>query len=318
MSSMGEAIRQELKEAPAAAMGNLGAPPTNKCSGCGDCKKGGTSGSHKHFDLEFGRILRSGRYFLRNPNYGRYFLQNPIYSWRSVRDGLVELLASDNNYDIQTAALARWRVRQQKSGLAIDTNEAKELKYVFNIFDDYFFRGILKQSTTLIWVRSDAPFRGRTTSVTKGPSKWVEIKIARPRRPDQPDYRSDADSSSIIATLLHEMCHAVFRNYGCRQCCRASGRGLTGHGVACLSLAFAVQQAVKSSFEGLGSLTLDVTETSAHVRKEVAKLMQHSLLTDVERLCRLARAHGGIENDGDANILAVQLLVEGWPKETRS
>ena len=97
------------------------------------------------------------------------------------------------------------------------------------------------------------------------------------------------------------------------HCCRASGPRLTGYGVAWLSLACAVQQAAKRSFEGLGNLTLEVNDASRPICLEVQKLVRHGLLADAERLFRLARVHGEMADNGVPNILTAQLLAEGWP-----
>ena len=57
---------------------------------------------------------------------------------------------------------------------------------------------------------------------------------------------------------------------------------------------------------------LDAAGASWYVCAEVEELVGHGLLTDAERLCRLARAHGEVVDNRDANILAAQLLAEGW------
>ena len=82
--------------------------------------------------------------------------------------------------------------------------------YIFNIFDDYLFRVNLKRRKILSWVDHNPQCLGFTEPVDYATIPNVQIKIARPPRPGQPNYRPDADPLRIVAALIHEMCHAVF------------------------------------------------------------------------------------------------------------
>ena len=111
--------------------------------------------------------------------------------------------------------------------------------------------------------------------------------------PGKPGDWSHEDPSEVIATLLHEMCHAVFRLYACRYCCKASGPGFTDHGAAWLSLAYAAQEGLRRSFAGLENVALDVYNNSGSVRKELEVLKQYGLWTDRWQLRRQALAYQG-------------------------
>ena len=265
-----------------AARGDREAPLTENCGVCDAWRCLGLTGHHSHLEVEPGRILRSGRYFLRET----------FPTWQSLQHVFIEFLGP-SQASIQAAAVARWDYYRQCVGLTIDTVETEELIYLFNIFDDYFFRGTLKRWTAVIWADYDRGRSGSTTLYTHASVPYVIITIHRPPRPGGVGDCSHDDPSEIIATLLHEMCHAIFELYVCRSCCKASGPGLTGHGVAWLSLAFAVQEGVKRSFEGLGNLSLDVADDSVSVQDELDALGRHGMWRDRRRVRRRARANGG-------------------------
>lgn len=131
--------------ATSAARDDWEAPPTSKCGVCSGCRRRDSSGNYHHLKVERDRILRSGRYFLKEP----------FPTGQTLPHDLTEFLGPGRQASIQEKAWAGWNYRQQSVELATDSVAMKELIYLFNIFDDYIFRRTLKRWTTLICVEND-------------------------------------------------------------------------------------------------------------------------------------------------------------------
>lgn len=294
ISSTDQAIRRgswTTIQTPASsvARGDRVVPPLSNCGVCEECKLRNqpgslTSSSHDHFSLEFGRILRSGRRFLRDS----------VHGWRVLQDGFTELFTAASRVDIQKEAVIRWQDHQQRHGLTIDFNKATELKHVFNMIDDYLFRGTLKGSKKLIWVDYDPTnpeLLGQTYLDEDAPDTRVVIEITRTPNPGEHGEHPHDDPSEVIDTLLHEMCHAVFELYTCQYCCTASGPGFTGHGPAWLSLCHAVQESLRMSFAGFENFEFAIADDSSSVQEELEALEEHGLWTVRRQLRRQALAY---------------------------
>ena len=147
---------------------------------------------------------------------------------------------------IQIDALMRWRAsrtdhREEKEGYAFP------LDFYFELFDDYFFLGSLRQYTKVAWAHNtpaNVEWVGFTQinrrSMTPGP---LEILIQVKRQDDQLLNREII--RECLDTLLHEMIHAFFMIYSVSA---RETEGLTGHGLCWVQVATVIAAEANRSF----------------------------------------------------------------------
>ena len=150
---------------------------------------------------------------------------------------------------VQRNALTRWRASQT------DLREEKEgyrfpLNFFFEIFDDYFFLGSLRQYTRVVWAHN-TPANSEWVGLTKinGRSMTpepLEILIQVKRQGDQ--LRNRDIIRDCLDTLLHEMVHAFFMIYSVSA---METEGLTGHGLCWVQVATVIAVEANRSFSEL-------------------------------------------------------------------
>ena len=147
---------------------------------------------------------------------------------------------------VQIDALMRWRASQT------DRREAKggyafPLDFYFEIFDDYFFLGSLRQYTKVVWA-ANTPANIEWVGFTKANSAFVtpgplEVLIQVKWQDDQ--LRNREFVGECLDTLLHEMIHAFFMIYSVSA---METEGLTGHGDCWVRVATVVAAEANRSF----------------------------------------------------------------------
>ena len=147
---------------------------------------------------------------------------------------------------VQVAALMRWRASQT------ERREAKEgytlpLDFYFEIFDDYFFLGSLRQYTKVAWAHNtpaNIEWVGHTKTkssfMTPGP---LEVLIQVKRQDHR--LRNREIIGECLDTLLHEMIHAFFMIYSVSA---METEGLTGHGECWVRVATVIAAEANRSF----------------------------------------------------------------------
>ena len=187
-----------------------------------------------------------------------------VHTAQVLTAGICALFTSIPNrpdllHPVQANALQRWRTWIQPGNLQpkVDT-QYFGLRYVFHIFDDYFFRRALRSRVRLEWVEGSPRELGYYGSTRPDPnfehSRNTLIEIVRPNEWSQDSVQQ------LLSTLIHEMAHAVFRLFECRcvQCSRQihieRGRGLTGHGPEWRKLVEAMEMELNRFFPGFSEI----------------------------------------------------------------
>ena len=150
---------------------------------------------------------------------------------------------------VQIDALMRWRASQT------DRTETKEvyafpLDFYFEIFDDYFFLGSLRQYTKVSWA-PNTPANIDWLGFTKINSRFMttgplEVLIQVKWQDDR--LRNRDFVAECLDTLLHEMIHAFFMIYSVRAMETEVLTGLTGHGPCWVRVATVVAAEANRSF----------------------------------------------------------------------
>ena len=150
---------------------------------------------------------------------------------------------------VQRDALMRWRAneterRREKEGYTFP------LDFYFEIFDDYFFLGSLRQYTKVAWAHN-TPANIDWVGLTKVNSRFVtpgplEILIQVKRQDDQ--LRNREIVGECLDTLLHEMVHAFFTIYSVSAMEIMETVGLTGHGECWVRVATVIAAEANRSF----------------------------------------------------------------------
>ena len=150
---------------------------------------------------------------------------------------------------VQRDALMRWRAskterRQEEEGYTFP------LDFYFEIFDDYFFLGSLRQYTKVAWAHStpaNIDWLGRTMINNRfnipGP---LEILIQVKRQDDR--LRNREIVGKCLDNLLHEMIHAFFTIYSVSALETMPTVGLTGHGECWVRVATVIAAEANRSF----------------------------------------------------------------------
>ena len=175
---------------------------------------------------------------------------------------------------VQIDALMRWR------GSQTDRREAKEgyafpLDFYFEIFDDYFFLGSLRQYTKVLWAYNtpaNIEWVGHTKTkssfMTPGP---LEVLIQVKRQDHR--LRDREIVGECLDTLLHEMIHAFFMIYSVSA---METEGLTGHGEFWVRVATVIAAEANRSFgEVWDQWELGIAN---------ARLVERKALTDLRSL----------------------------------
>lgn len=175
-----------------------------------------------------------------------------------------------NFQKLQERALERWRIHWNKhGGICLNRSNLSDIRFYFDIFDQYFFCGTLR-STKIKWMQRLENAYALTTS-SSGNTIFICCSDGRiPRTPE--------GDSWILAVLLHEMVHVMLMRYQCRCCCRVNTVGFTGHGTSWWNLKSAVESEADRSFtEGGNWYLVFPTAKGTNVsykdeRKEIHKL----------------------------------------------
>lgn len=160
--------------------------------------------------------------------------RSDYFTAAQIATGLAPIISGLMDLPIKTAALQKWQEVIQHLWEHHDAVSGRfDLQPVFEIFDDLFFLGVLKNACEVVWVET---FRrqdclGMCTENWNVRGKFVKIEILAP------SPLGPRDLQDCLETLLHEMCHAVLTfQCRCRVCsCRVNligGNGLIGHGKA--------------------------------------------------------------------------------------
>lgn len=230
------------------------------CRTCSTHRKG----RNNQFGLEPHRHLAF-------PNFctwdGRLRLRPRNYDCKDMTTGLIRIFERNPrryrcSTHLQHRALARWQswVESQRqmptSQLAL--KHSIDLRFLFEIFDDYFFCGVLSEWTRVTWVgfdRNNSSVVGSADDDPALPGPYGLIKIAN-WRSVQPGGPSAI--MKTLNTLLHEMVHSMLNTFTCRCRCASQTSGFTGHGPLWEKLARALEQELKHKFAGYGEWDLNI------------------------------------------------------------
>lgn len=161
----------------------------------------------------------------------------------------------DGLEEIQTSALERWHALQFEWGKSIEAYPIPLDSFV-EILDDYFFLGSLRPYTEVMLMddTSETIFWAGFTGSRKPASgtKYIEIKL----KPPVSKLWGRAATKFFLATLLHEMAHALISIYSGPEKLlgvnrkRAETSGLTGHGPCWVKIAAAIEREANRSLGG--------------------------------------------------------------------
>ena len=224
------------------------------------------------------------------PQSSRQRLEHSSYICQTLVEGFTDLLAQKEQKQsdpreqvtIRTEALERWRKWVPTMQATLDSKDL-DVDFFFELFDDYFFSGALRSRTTVRMV--DRPLYigagGKTAVgvalVDPDRKDHVLIKIAKP--PTTITTWAEHTVQMLLAILLHEMTHAVFRIFGCRcadcRCLRTEEltRGIKGHGPSWMQLGQAVEKEANRSLREFKHLWFMCVGAGDVSRKEELEYM---------------------------------------------
>ena len=163
--------------------------------------------------------------------------------------------------EIKSSALARWNALLPDLLDGSVWRDAEfDLKDPFHILDDFLFMRALQDRCRAEWVdecqnarkRKWVGWCGLAVPTNRGPRSVISLV--------RPTVKKPRKIEDVLATLKHEMCHALFA-FQCRcYCCRCplnhmNGRGLSGHGPS--------WQKIRRCVERTANLYLDNTFESS-------------------------------------------------------
>ena len=218
---------------------------------------------------------------------------NPSFDPRCIhREGLVfhaycystascSIESCINSFTRQQSEQSIWQSRLQEAALqrwhqwlpTIDDSlreDALDLQFLFHLFDDYYFQGRIKHSTTVQWIeyRPDLSFLGKTP--VRGTRAVIVITKLHPQR-----VWGRHLVKFLLSTLLHEMAHAFVKLKGCNcpTCiCPVyipKTLGVTWHGPSWVKLCEAIEMEANRSLRGLNGIwDLDCKEHGVSLRLE--------------------------------------------------
>jgi hypothetical protein len=243
-------------------------------NGCGFCTSCDAYLPHETHQ-NFGRHSTFQNYTLTRPG-----LRLEFKGYRSdeVVDNTLNYIwtGTVGNHDLQRLqkkAQQRWRDRWfEYAGLKLDARGLSDVRFYFNVFNDYFFCGTLR-STNIQWVdhqsMTEIDWLGETSIVEDDASQAIAyIRL----EPGIHDSQSSNVSLGILGTLLHEMVHAMIELYSCSCCCAINSKGVMGHGAAWMRLGQAVEACADKAFPEAGKWDLGVQFTDPSYCREVNRL----------------------------------------------
>ncbi len=184
---------------------------------------------------------------------------------------------------LQRNAQRRWRNRwSEYAGLKLDDRGLSDLRFYFDVFNDYFFGGALS-STNIQWIDHQQMFEAgwlgtsslfdNDTGISKNHITVLEgIVYIRMRKPGLHDSQTSNLRFRILGTLLHEMVHAMIQLHSCSCCCAINSEGVTGHGAAWMRLGQAVEFSADRAFPEAGKWDLSAQWTGGSYCLEVKRL----------------------------------------------
>ena len=89
-----------------------------------------------------------------------------------------------------------------------------DLQQIFQIFDDYLFRGALRSHVRLVWIADEAADFEYYGKCQKDPSSSDRVLI-RIVEPCGEGSWTTGTVQHLLSILLHEMGHAVFQLFEC-------------------------------------------------------------------------------------------------------
>ncbi len=185
-------------------------------------------------------------------------------------------VGNHNLQHLQNDAQQRWRNRWfQHAGLRLDGRELSDLRFYFDVFNEYFFWGTLS-STDIQWAdhqrMTEMDRLGYETLFEYG--SFHGISHIRLREPGIHDSQTPNVSLRILGTLLHEMVHAMIDLYSCSCCCAINSEGVMGHGPAWMRLGQAVEACANKAFPEAGKWDLGVQFTDVSYYREVKRVYE--------------------------------------------
>ena len=204
------------------------------------------------------------------------------YSANQLADGFESIIQGHMDSEIKRSALARWNeLLPDLLDGSVCRDAEFDLKDLFHILDDFLFMGALQHLCRVDWV--DESQKGHKRKWVG----WCELAVPTNRGPRcvmsivRPTVKKPRTIEDVVATLKHEMCHALFA-FRCRcYCCRCplnriKSEGLSGHGPS--------WQKIRRCVERTANLYLDDTFESSSLchhtepelkneEKKVAKML---------------------------------------------
>lgn len=112
-------------------------------------------------------------------------------------------------------AIDRSHRRQQETGSAVSAFVIEYLTYLFDIFDDFFLREMLKDWTILRWIDYD-PEGGLGSTVMEPQELSLRILASISRYPKRGVRYRHLKFAATIDRPLHKLRHAILRIFPCR------------------------------------------------------------------------------------------------------
>lgn len=256
----------------------------NGCGICQACKKYPLLKNHRNLGQH---------YEIHKSPADSHGLQLEIKGYRSgeIVDNIIGyvftgVIGVHNLQPLRKNAQKRWSMRWiEYDGLKLDQRGVADLRFYFDVFNDYFFCGTLS-STNVCWGDADrmdgAHQLGYTSLFENG--QFEDIADIRLRRSKiNVFYYSDVNLG-ILSTLLHEMTHALITLYTCSCCCAINTEGVLGHGTSWLRLGQAIESEANRVFPEAGKwdLVAQVTPPSNWIYRIELKALQDARA--IERL----------------------------------
>ena len=127
----------------------------------------------------------------------------------------------------------------------------RDLEKYFEIFNELFFFGSLKDSVALILTVH--PINMRSHGMTSGPDEDSKCKVqVWDRKSYIPDF--ETRRRGFLTTLLHELAHAVLKIYACRCSTCTENRG---HGLGWQKIAQALEDVINCGTLPMGNQNYD-------------------------------------------------------------
>ena len=204
------------------------------------------------------------------------------YSANQLADGFESIIQGHMDSEIKSSALARWNeLLPDLLDGSVWRDAEFDLMDPFYILDDFLFMRALQHRCRVEWV--DECQEGH-------PRKWVgwcKVAVATNRGPRcvislvRPTVNKPRKTEDILATLMHEMCHALFAFRCYCYCCRCplnkmNGEGLSGHGPSWVKLRRCVEKTASLYLYTMNepvSLCYHTEPDAKDEEKKVAKML---------------------------------------------